>query len=608
LLNLTWVLLYPLASGVLLFPFSGFSVGAYVGHGVVVASGGGVFNVSYAPVCRFHSGGHWWLAYVANGSVYVRSDSGAEYLVGAGPPVCGSEGVYAGGRVFACGSVADSPPGVPVCLNGTRPAVVAGTPPRLVGGPVLYPVRGRVVAASGSPLAGVVATGTGMVYAVWGYDGALRYARYVPARPDRAVCVSGACAAEAGDTVYVMYKEYFKAYNGRLASWSLIDGRPVFVVDDGGTVYLVTVSDGVSAKELRAPCPDVSAADFLDGYVAVVCGRAAYVSTVSPPPVVNVSAPARVRAGGNVTATVEGSFQYAVVRLGDAARVLLTPGNVTLPAPAAPGVYTLNVTACNGLLCVSRSVPVAVEVRPASVRVLAPARAEPYTVIGVRVVYTSRGRPVNGTCVVRYPGGYTVAPANREVEVPFDPRVPAEAVTATCTAPGYETATNSTTVEAAKPFITVKTYYLGLGRLNLTLFNNFTNSPAKGYEMTVTVNGEVLHTGYTGVVNLSKGLNVIKVNVTYGGVPVESLTINATYHGTVFNVSGPYCVHLADVPVVKVVNKTVVKPVPRPVPVVKRVERLPAGLAVGLLLTGAGLGAAAATYAPGWLRRWRGGG
>lgn len=597
-LALSWILLFPVTGHVVLFPVAG-GVGVFV-NGSIITTYGSVFNVSFAPVCRLWSNGSWWLVYTVNGTVYVRSPSGWERLVGSGPPLCGSDGVYAGGRAFVCGGLHSLPAGLPVCVNGT-PAVI--DPSRLMiylngGWKRLYPVHGRLLAATGWPrLAGVVESGAGFVYVVWEKDGSVRYARYVPVRPEGAACVAGACAVEAAGAVYILYNNRMWVYDGRLAAWSLLDGRPVFLVIDGGTGLLV--SPGGSVVRFNLPCSSPAAADFLGGYVAASCPSGVYIATIAKPPRVSIHAPARVVAGEKLVVNVTGSFQYAVVRFNGEAHVLLSPGAVSFNA-TSPGVFRVTVEACNGLLCVKRYTPVAVEAREARVLIHAPRTAEPYSVINVSVEYVSGGHAVNGTCVVKYPRGFLVTRANTNVSVPFDPVTPEAVITATCSAPGYESATNGTTVKAAKPFLTVKTLYLGAGRLNLTVYNNYTRAVARDYGMVVKLRNDTLLFGYTGIVNLTRGPNIINVTITYNGTPVERLVLNATYHGTVFNVSGPFCVHLADVPVVKTVTKTVVKTVPRPVPVTRVVERLPAALAAAIGVTSLGAGAAAC-YA--WLRR-----
>jgi len=306
-------------------------------------------------------------------------------------------------------------------------------------------------------------------------------------------------------------------------------------------------------------------------------------------PTLDVSAPVTAFVYEPIAINLTGSFDYAYITVDG--RRYENRSNLVFVVIDEPGVHNITVTACRGLLCVSRTVQVAVKARTMSISVSAPKSAEPYSrlEIGITVTDTSTGLPVDAVCRVRISDSEHIYAASRgrinitAASVPKGAEIP---ITVTCSATGYMESSVSLSIPISSYYYVADLVYTGGGVFTVRAYNNYTGEPFNGI-IEAAVDGVPVSIAENKIV-VSPGNHTIEVVMRIGDAVVGRYVWTVTYYSDISEVPAGQQVVVGDrvQRIVSVVTTT--KTTTVPVPAVIETVNIP--MAAGLFVFGLGLG------------------
>jgi len=394
----------------------------------------------------------------------------------------------------------------------------------------------------------------------------------------------------AGNTLYV--------YDLATRSISALDFyaiRVVYPVMDLHTLAVISpgairvYTNGTLVATYQAPpSTEVYSVDIEGGSVVAATSGGIYVGGKEVP-TIKVYAPLSVYAGEPIPVNIIGDFDYAYVTVdGRRYDFWSNPLNITL---SKPGTYSMTVTACKNLLCVSDTLQVTVKARTMTIKIAAPKSVEPYSQleITISVIDSITGRLVEALCRVEVSGNekyYTATGGTVNVStvaVPVGTEVP---IVVECSAPGYADAAASVSVPVSSYYYAVDLIYAGGGVFTIRAYNRYTGEPFNG-TIEAAVDGrpaQVLGNRVT----VPPGNHTLAVTLKKGEVVVGRYTWTITYYPDISQVPAGLHVVVGDRVQRETVTRTATVTTTRTVPMT--VETANPFTLAGVFMLGLGLG------------------
>jgi len=337
-------------------------------------------------------------------------------------------------------------------------------------------------------------------------------------------------------------------------------GVEVYLVDIDGDILVVTTSGGI-----------------------YVYGRGV--------PSLDVSAPATAFVSEPIAINLTGTFDYAYITVdGRKYDFYLNPVVIIINEP---GIHNITATACKNLICVSKTVWIAVVTKTMNISVSAPNVVEPYSQLEINITITDSGtgKPVDATCRVRISDieDYYTATQGKiniaTVAVPKGAEIP---IVVECFATGYTGSSTSLSIPLSSYYYTVDLVYIGGGVFTIRAYNIYTGEPFDGV-IEATVDGRPVPVTKNKLV-VGPGNHTVVVILKIDNAVVGRYTWTVTYYPDISQVPPGQQVIIGDRVREVTTTATFTKTTTVPVPVTIETINIP--MAVGIFMFGLGLGLA----------------